>query len=174
MVTPEVRPNVQNYLQAKPLGWKTHRHEFHIITAASSDRVWGWLNDPRTFTKGQPPLYRVEFVSPDPETLPADFQVGVQTMHHGPFLNFAGVLNEIREGEYRDLQYYYGSFALSLRWIRPLRLQFWVEELEPGITRVRGQVDSYVKPWIFGAWSWAQQMFWGSFARLLRKQTELF
>ncbi|MEM9985059.1 MAG: hypothetical protein AAF804_08175 [Bacteroidota bacterium] len=174
MVTPEVRPNAQTYLQAKPKSWKVHRHEFFIVSAASSERVWAWLNNPETFTKGQVPPYRVEFVSPDPENIAPGFHVGVQTVHHGPFLNFAGVINEIREGEYRDLQYYYGSFALSLRWIRPLRLQFWVEELEPGITRVRGQVDSYVKPWIFAAWTWAQQIFWGSFGRLLRKHTEIF
>lgn len=162
----------QRLLQAQPKGWRIHQHTFEYFVAADRAAVWTWLNTPETFTEGQPPFYRVEFTSPDPERIPAGFYEGVQNVHHGPFLNFAGVLTEIREGEYRDLQYYYGSYALTMWWIRPTRLQFWVEEVEPGITRVRGQVDSYVKPWIAKMWGWAQRFFWGNFQRLIQQALE--
>jgi hypothetical protein len=155
-----------------PPGWRTHRHQFTVGVAADHARVWHWLNTPETFTQGQLPPYRVEFVSPDPERIPADFSEGVFNIHHGPLLNFAGVLTEIRPGAYRDLQYFYGSYALSLRLIRPARLQFWVEEMMPGVTCVRGQVDSYVHPWMYRLWTWAQQAFWWQFGRLMQRGLE--
>lgn len=155
-----------------PPGWREHCHQFTVGIAAERARVWQWLNTPETFTEGQLPPYRVEFVSPDPERIAANFSEGVFTVHHGPFLNFAGVLTEIRPGEYRDLQYFYGSFALSQRLIRPVRLQFWVEEMMPGVTCVRGQVDSYVRPWMARLWTWAQKLFWGQFGRLMQRELE--
>jgi len=172
MINPTAFPTQHRLLQVKPDGWKDHCHRFDIITAAPKEQVWTWLNTPETFTEGQIPPYRVEFVSPDPENIPAGFHEGVLNVHHGPLLNFAGVLNEIRDGEYRDLHYFYGSYAISLRFIRPTRLQFWVEELEPGITRVRGQVDSYVKPWMYRLWTWGQELFWTLFMHLLRRNVE--
>lgn len=75
----------------------------------------------------------------------AGFSEGVLNAHHGPLLNFPGVLTEIQDEKYRDLHYYYGSYALSLRWIRPTRLQFWVEDMLDGGCKVIGQVDSFVK-----------------------------
>lgn len=149
-------------------GFVAHTYRFEAMLPYSRTQVWTWLNTPETFTKGQPWPYRVEFTSGDP-VIPADFSEGVMNVHHGPFLNFAGVLTEIRPPEYRDLHYYYGSFAITQRWIRPNRLQFWVEEIQPNQTRIIGQVDSYVKPWISGIWTRAQGLFWGQFKGLARR-----
>ncbi|MEL6589373.1 MAG: hypothetical protein AAFQ68_04805 [Bacteroidota bacterium] len=150
------------HLTAQPPGFVQHTHRFEVVSKRSRDEIWTWLNTPETFTKNQVWPFRVEFVSPE-EGGKADFSVGVLNVHHGPLLNFAGVLTEIQEGRYRDLHYYYGSYALSLRWIRPTRLQFWLEDMPDGGCKVIGQVDSFVKPAMAGFWSFAQRFFWGQF-----------
>ncbi|MEO1384853.1 MAG: hypothetical protein AAFV78_16650, partial [Bacteroidota bacterium] len=92
-------------------GFVAHTYRFEAMLPYSRTRVWTWLNTPETFTKGQPWPYRVEFTSGDP-VIPADFSEGVMNVHHGPFLNFAGVLTEIRPPEYRDLPYNSGLIGL--------------------------------------------------------------
>jgi hypothetical protein len=79
-------------------------------------QVWAWLCDPGTFTDGQIPPWRVEFLTN--EAGETGFAEGVYNTHTGPFINFAGVLGEIRHEEYRDLQYFYGSYALSFALFR--------------------------------------------------------
>lgn len=149
-------------LTAKPPGFVEHQHRFEVLSSRSREEIWEWLNTPETFTKNQVWPFRVEFVAPSAEQ-PADFSVGVLNVHHGPLLNFAGVLTQMEAQTYRDLQYYYGSYALSLRLIRPTRLQFWLEDTPTGGTKVMGQVDSYVKPYMRGLWGGLQKMFWGQF-----------
>ncbi|MEM8607191.1 MAG: hypothetical protein AAGF92_08800 [Myxococcota bacterium] len=147
-----------------PAWMEPHVHEsvFEIERPLAS--CWRWLNDPATFTEGQVWPYRVEFVSPD-ETVPAGFHVGVLNWHYGPFLDFAGVITEVRPMEYRDLKYFYGSFALSPRWIRPTRLQFWTTAVDSEHTRVRLQVDSLIRTGWSGAWTWMQSRFWRRFPK---------
>lgn len=81
--------------------------------------TWSWLCDPDTFVDGQVWPWEVEFL-PD-ENGPGDFRPGVHNAHTGPFMSFAGILGEIEEGRYRDLWYFYGSYALSFKLFRPTR-----------------------------------------------------
>ena len=129
--------------------------------------VWTWLNDPATFVDGQVWPYRVEFVSPDP-AVPAGFHVGVLNTHHGPGLNFAGVITNVQPMAYRDLRYFYGSYALSPRLLRPTRLQFWTQAEGNG-TQVRLQIDSFVRRGWDTRWTWMQNKFWTRFPKWMRK-----
>ena len=90
-------------------------------TAGRSNRsraeVWAWLCDPATFTDGQIPPFRVEFLrNTSGET---GFAPGVYNAHVGPLMSFSGVLGEIEPEAYRDLQYFYGSYAVSHALFRP-------------------------------------------------------
>ena len=151
--------------QPKPAHFKNHsfRKEFH--TKKSEVEVWNWLNDPKTFTDNQVWPYKVEFVKEDHHK--TDFEEGVFNTHHGPLMSFSGILGEIKEG-YRDLKYLYGSYFLSMRWIRPQRLQFWTEGTVEG-TRVTLQLDTYVTPGMYGFWNWSQGLFWGRFGRWMNR-----
>lgn len=129
-----------------PAGFVEHSYEKSFEARHHIDRVWRWLNDPATFTEGQIWPYRVEFVN-------GGFEPGVLNVHHGPLINFAGVIGEVRapqEGSaaYRDLSYFYGSYALSLRLVRPTRLQFWAEPLPGGGSRLTLQLDSLVRDFL--------------------------
>jgi hypothetical protein len=151
-----------------PEGFAPHVVAKTFVTAHPRERVWAWLNDPRTFQGGQVWPWRVEFVDPVTRR-PAGFDEGVLTTHHGPFINFAGILTAIRGLDhptaYRDLRYFYGSYALSLRLFRPTRLQFWVRAAEDG-THVRLQLDSFCRPALAHLWTWAQRTFvWDPFPR---------
>jgi hypothetical protein len=144
-----------------PPGFVEHVHRYEFSTPRPPGRVWGWLNDPATFTEGQIWPFRVEFVD-------GGFEPGVLNVHHGPFLNLAGAIGEVRGFErgvaYRDLKYFYGSYAVSPRLVRPTRLQFWAEESAGG-TQVTLQVDSLVRRRLGGVWSLAQRVFWSRFPR---------
>lgn len=108
--------------------------------------------------------FRVEFVE-------GGFEPGVLNVHHGPLINFAGVIGEVRDpdrdsGGYRDLKYFYGSYAFSLRLVRPTRLQFWAEPTRETGTAVTLQLDSFVREPLYGAWNLSQRVFWDRFPRL--------
>jgi hypothetical protein len=154
-------------VQPKPPKFQEHSYRFEFTVNQSRQDVWNWLNRPETFTDTQIPPFRVEFYSPSPD-IPNGFHEGVLNTHHGPLINFSGVLTSIQPPHYRDLQYYYGSYAISIRWIRPYRLQFWLEESD-GSTTVVAQIDSYVKPWISGLWTTAQKVFWSRFPSWARR-----
>ena len=148
-----------------PAGFVPHayRRAFHV--PYSEDRVWNWLNDPATFTEGQVWPFRVEFVD-------GGFEPGVLNVHHGPLLNFAGAIGEVREPDagvvgYRDLKYFYGSYAISPRLVRPTRLQFWVDPREGSDegTLLTLQVDSLVRGWFTKPWDLSQRVFWQRFPR---------
>lgn len=153
--------------QAAPPNFLRHQFRRTWSLKAPPEQVWNWLNDPNTFTNGQIPPYRVEFASADLET-PRGFQVGGLNMHHGPGLLASGTLTEIREGEYRDLQYFYGSYVVSVRLVRPTRLQFWLEESANG-TQVTMQLDSLVNGWFEFLWELGLRGFWMFFARWMRR-----
>ena len=155
-----------------PPWMQPHRHGFAFTLPRSLPDCWRWLNDPATFVDGQIWPYRVEFVSPDP-AVPPGFHVGVLNTHHGPGLNFAGVMTAVEPMAYRDLRYFYGSYAISPRLIRPTRLQFWTEAVAgdlagPDQTAVRLQIDSFVHRRWAGRWSWLQDRFWKRFPKWMQ------
>lgn len=154
-------------LQPLPPGFQKHTHHLEFEIAATETSVWQWLNDTKTFTATQVWPYKVEFYSPD-ESIPNGFHEGVLTNHTGPLVNFPGELVKI-DHNYRDLQYYYGSYALRFEWVRPFRLEFWTKQTETG-TEVKCALSSYVKPGIFKFWAWSQGLFWGRFQRWSTKQ----
>ena len=145
-----------------PEGFVGHSFQRTFFVGHPVDRVWSWLNDPATFVDGQVWPYRVEFVD-------GGFEPGVLNVHHGPFLNAAGAIGEVRgSGErpaYRDLKYFYGSYALSPRLARPTRLRFWAEESPAGGTLVTLRLDSLVRRRFERAWDLSQRVFWARFPR---------
>ncbi len=155
-------------LQPQPPGFVNNIFTFSFDLKASEASVWQWLNDTKTFTDTQYWPYRVEFYSPDSEKIPTGFNEGVLTNHHGPFINFAGQLVKVEKNKYRDLQYVYGSYALSFRWIRPYRLEFKTETTGDKTT-ITGILSCYVKPSFDKLWTKAQGMFWSNFKSLASK-----
>lgn len=141
-----------------PPGFVAHRHRYAFELAHPRERVWRWLAAPETFVAAATWPWRVEFVG-------GGFEPGVRTAHYGPGMNFAGVLTEVSPPAYRDLQYCYGAYALSLRLARPTRLQFWLDELATDRTRVRLQVDALMRPWLGAPASALQWVFWRRFGR---------
>lgn len=145
-----------------PEGFVPHAYRRVFRVPYGKMRVWNWLNDPATFVEGQIWPFRVEFVD-------GGFEPGVLNVHHGPLLNFAGAIGEVRapEGDaagYRDLKYFYGSYAISPRLVRPTRLQFWVEEAGDG-TLLTLQVDSLVHRRFTRFWDLSQRVFWQRFPK---------
>ncbi len=145
-----------------PAPFVEHRFEYEFEVPFARGEVWDWLNDPETFTRGQIWPYFVEFVG-------GGFEPGVLCNHHGPGIHFPGVIGEVRAPEYRDLQYCYGAYALTPRWIRPARLEFWLDEAGENGTRVRLRLESWVKPSWRGLWNWGQTRFWRLFRGLCRR-----
>ncbi len=129
--------------------------------------VWQWLCDPATFTDGQIPPFRVEFLTN--ATGQSGFHEGVYNAHVGPLMSFSGVLGEIDDEKYRDLQYFYGSYAVSHALFRPVRLQFWLDSSGPSTTVLRLQLDTFVRERAVGAWSTLMGVFWKRFGRWCEK-----
>lgn len=158
-----------------PPGWAVHVFERRWAVDAPRWAVWAWLNDPKTFTQQIWP-FRVEFLPGSGVDGGSGFAPGVLNAHHGPFLNASGVIAEVDlgddgDGRYRDLRYFYGSFVIGMRFVRPVRLEFWVEdELEDGGdgAAVRVRIESYVARWFAGPWSVINRLFWLSFPGWMR------
>jgi hypothetical protein len=149
---------------ACPPGFAKHAFEYAFRIDAARAAVWSWLDDPETFVRGQIWPFRVEFLSTEP-SVPPGFSNGGLNVHHGPLMCFAGQLTEIREGAYRCLHYFYGSYVLSLRLIRPTALEFWVDDAPDGGTHVRLRVSSFVHRRFARGWSRIQALFWRRFPR---------
>lgn len=156
-------PSGQTPPNACPGGFAKHAFETAFRIDAARASVWAWLEDPDTFVRGQIWPFRVEFLSTEP-SVPPGFSTGLN-IHHGPLMCFAGQLTEIREGEYRCLHYFYGSYVLSLRLVRPTALEFWVDDAPGGGTHVRLRVSSFVHHRFARAWSLLQGLFWKRFPR---------
>jgi hypothetical protein len=131
---------------------KEHVFEkFFPIRAEKLDGIWQSLNLRESFVKGQVFPYRVEFDSPTQE---GPFQEGELNIHHGPFLSVHGIIGKVQK-DYRDLQYFYGSYVLSFRFIRPVRLEFFRED-----KGIRLKLQSYTRPWILPIWNAGNALFW--------------
>ena len=118
------------------------------------DNIWRKLNLRESFVRGQVFPYRVEFETVQQE---GRFESGELNVHHGPMLSVHGAIGEITQ-TYRGLNYFYGSYVLSFRLIRPVQLEFFREE---GALVLR--LHSYVKPWIKPLWRTGNTVFWAFF-----------
>ena len=150
-----------------PAGFRETPFERSWSIGVARERLWDWLNDPKTFTRGQLPPFRVEFL-PMPDGRPGGFETGCLNVHHGPGMSFHGVIGEMRHPEYRDLRYSYGSYALSMRLVRPQRLQFFLEEEGPDRTRLRMRLDVHARNYFAPIWSLLNALFWSSFGLSVR------
>ena len=160
---------------AAPARFRPHVYERAWTLDRPRGRVWRWLNDPRTFTDSQVWPFRVEFI--DEGATRSGMTPGVLNVHHGPLMCLAGVVGDVvpprsnGEPAYRDLQYLYGSYALSLRLIRPTRLQFWLNHVDANSCRLRLRLDSLVLPRVEPLWTWGQRAFWSRFPSWARQST---
>jgi len=133
----------------------THEiNKFFPCTTEQIDTVFENLQKRETFVKGQLPPYKVEFDAPIQS---GTFEEGELNIHHGPLLSVHGVIGEISE-KYRDLRYFYGSYILSFRLVRPLRLEFFKEN-----EGIRLKVTCLVKPWFIKPWEILNNIFWKFF-----------
>ena len=149
-----------------PPGFATSVYEHDWRIGRSRTDVWAWLCDPSTFVDGQIPPFRVEFLSnANGDT---GFAEGVYNSHVGPLMSFSGVLGTIEAERYRDLQYCYGSYAISHALFRPTRLQFWIDDAPEStenrpVTVLHLQLDAYVRASAVGVWTRLMRLFWKRF-----------
>lgn len=144
-----------NQESSPPAGFITYDYEREFTYKdAEIDAVWKRLQRRETFTKGQIFPYQVEFVAPSQE---GDFLPGELNIHHGPFLSVHGTIGEITPN-YRGLDYFYGSYVITFRLVRPVRLEFF---REGNILKLR--LRSYVRPWFLPFWRVGNFMLWSSF-----------
>lgn len=149
---------------ACPPDFVRHNFETCFLIDCPRETVWTWLNTPGTFIDGQIWPFRVEFSAVSPSVEPL-FEVGGLNVHHGPLMMFAGQLTDIRPGEYRSLHYFYGSYVLSMRLVRPTCLEFWVSPGDGASSRVRLRISSYTHRRFARAWTFLQKFFWKRFPR---------
>jgi hypothetical protein len=154
--------SVAPFPNSPPPGFVSNTYDHVWQIGRSRTAVWDWLCDPATFVDGQIPPFRVEFLQNAAGQ--TGFSEGVFNAHVGPFMSFSGVLGQIEPERYRDLQYFYGSYALSHALFRPTRLQFWLDDgPDPDTTVLRLQVDAYVRRSAVRFWSRAMGLFWKRF-----------
>lgn len=131
------------------------------VDPAKIKNVWETLQTREFFVDGQIFPYRVEF---DASEQKGGFETGELNIHHGPLLSVHGVIGEITP-TYRDLKYFYGSYAISFRLVRPTRLQMSHDGQTLTI-----KIYVYVRPWFRGLWRTMNRVFWTSFGMWIRKE----
>jgi len=138
-----------------PEGFVVHvyEREFHYSMDKISS-VWTKLQRRETFTKGQLFPYRVEFAASSQE---GEFLPGELNIHHGPFLSVHGAVGEVTES-YRSLEYFYGSYVVSFRLVRPVRLEFFREGSD-----LKLKLKVYVRPWFRPVWRLCNFILWSGF-----------
>ena len=144
-----------NQEQICPQGFvvDVYERDFHY----SIDKIspaWKKLQRRETFTKGQLFPYRVEFAANSQE---GEFLPGELNIHHGPLLSVHGAVGEVTDS-YRSLEYFYGSYVLSFRLVRPVRLEFFREGSE-----LKLKLKVYVRPWFRPVWRLCNFILWSGF-----------
>lgn len=118
------------------------------------NEVWQKLQRRETFVKGQIPPYQVEFETGLKE---GNFKTGELNIHHGPLLSVHGAIGEIND-HYRGLNYFYGSYVLSFRLVRPVKLEFYKES-----SGIKLKIHCYIAPWFKSPWEFGNRVFWKFF-----------
>ena len=149
--------------QSLPTGFKQYDFVKAFQLRHPIEKVWDILLRQNTFSKTQVWPFKVEF-----EGESTYMREGQDNVHHGPLMLFTGVMGQIKAPFYRDLQYYMGSYFISMRLIRPARLQFTLSENPEG-TFVEMKLTSYVKPWAVSFWSLMLRLFWSNFGHWLSR-----
>ena len=131
--------------------------EFEREFTFSEDKmssIWKRLQKRETFTKGQIYPYRVEFDAPSQV---GEFSPGELNIHHGPFLSVHGAIGEVTSS-YRSLDYFYGSYVVSFRLVRPVQLEFFREG-----PKLKLKLKSYIRPWFRPVWRLLNHLLWLGF-----------
>ena len=145
-----------------PLPHKMRAHSFKLrwrFSSTATDLIWERLQKRETFTKGQLPPYQVEFESGETT---GRFYPGELNIHHGPLLSAHGVIGEMTE-TYRDLKYIYGSYAISFRLVRPVRLEFFKKS-----NAIELKFTVQVAKWFYYPWHLMSEFFWRQFGWSLK------
>lgn len=145
-----------------PKNFKSHTAEQTFTVAAPQNDVFTWLLKKSTFTSGQLPPYKVEFLSDNDDS--PYMSVGDKTNHHGPGIQFAGVMTSIVAPSYRKLNYNYGSYALSFRWARPSSLEIYTDDVNGTHTKVTIKLVTHTHYIMYPVWSLMMRFFWQQFA----------
>jgi hypothetical protein len=119
------------------------------------EKIWQRLQLRQTFTRSQIFPYKVEF---DSDTQKGPFKEGELNSHHGPLISLHGAIGKVNPN-YRDLQYFYGSYVLTFRWIRPTRLEFFKSG-----DQIKIKVTYYVRPWLKAILKALNSVFWKLFS----------
>ena len=118
--------------------------------------VWDKLQKRETFTKNQIPPYRVELETIHRE---GELKEGEKNIHHGPFLSEHGEIGKVSD-DYRVLNFYYGSYVLIIRLIRPVLLEFY--KIDAGI---KIKLHSYAHIRSYSIWRFGNNIFWKQFRK---------
>ena len=139
-----------------PKKMKHHTYEQSVnFSTSACDKIWDKLQRRETFAKGQIPPYQVEFES---GVNTGEFKEGELNIHHGPFLSAHGIIGEVTSN-YRDLKYSYGSYVITFRLVRPVRLEFFRKE-----NTITLKFSCQVRNWFAPIWHFFSLIFWGQFA----------
>ena len=112
------------------------------------------MNLRETFVDGQIFPYKVEFDSESQRGALAEDELNI---HHGPLLIVHGKIDEVRS-DYRSLEYFFASYVISFRLVRPKILEFY--RVEGGL---RLRLSSYFSPWFETFWNLGNRIFWTFF-----------
>jgi len=161
---PHAGDQVDVFPQQAPREFERDEFNLHFNVKADIQAVADYLNRTKTFTQGQIPPYRVEFIDPATHLKTEKFEVGVLTNHFGPLLNLPGKITQIEGNRYRELVYGYGSYAISNRLFRPEKLQFWFDsDSSASKTKIHLRLTTscrYGWKWL---WKLGMLSFWPSF-----------
>lgn len=161
-ISPNLVTKAPSSLNVCPESFTDQPFEVSFLVNSTPSHVAKVLNATSTFSDGQIFPFRVEFLDPSTGRFTKKFEEGILTNHHGPLLSAVGILREIDFPNYRDLQYFYGAYAISFRLFRPHRLEIFTTE-ENSKCRVRVRLSTYVKNGWGWLWRLGQTCFWPSF-----------
>ena len=135
-----------------PKNFKTHIYiKKFIIDKKHIERSWDKLQRRETFVDSQFFPFRVEF---DSLNQFGQFEEGELNIHHGPLMSFHGAIGEC-SNSYRDLKYFFGSYFISFRIVRPVRLEFFKNE-----SSIELKLTSFVHPLFLPFWKIGNKVFW--------------